>query len=448
MTAILDDPLTAPGADPSAAMSQAASSLRQLTQAEWWRSSPAELLEQALVMEDVMRTAQAARLSLLAEVDARGAALDAGARSTAAWLTAKARVPYGEAKRTARLASGLRDHAPRVAEGLAEGGITPAHAEVIADVLRHLATQTLDGIGVFTAVDLGTAEETLLELAATLDPTSLRRAGQHLVTVMTAEHADPAVGEEPVVPAEFSISRLSGFGGGGTFRGSADHEGLAVIEAALSALSAPRPATAEGPDTRTAAQRRGEALVEILRRHLATGDLGDEGGTGVALVVTTTLETLSSGVGAGTLDDGTAIPAQHVRRLACDAHVIPALLGSASQPLDIGRATRVVPAGMRRALILRDQHCAFPGCETPARWCDAHHITHWSKLGRTALDNLVLLCGRHHRLVHHSDWDVTMGADGYAVFHPPRWLHPDITMADPTWRTRINTDYGGPPNTS
>ena len=92
-------------------------------------------------MEDLMRTAQAARLSLLAEVDARGAALDAGARSTAAWLTAKARVPYGEAKRTARLAAGLRDHAPRVAEGLAEGGITPAHAEVIADVLRHLATR-------------------------------------------------------------------------------------------------------------------------------------------------------------------------------------------------------------------------------------------------------------------------------------------------------------------
>ena len=158
------------------------------------------------------------------------------------------------------------------------------------------------------------------------------------------------------------------------------------------------------------------------------------------------------------MDDGTTIPAEDVRRLACDATVIPAVLGSGSQPLDIGRATRVVPAGMRRALILRDSHCAFPGCETPARWCHAHHITYWSQLGPTALGNLVLLCGRHHRLIHHSDWDVTMGADGRPVFHPPPWLHPNITMTNPTWRTRINTDhpnthylntdYGGPPDTS
>ncbi len=221
-----------------------------------------------------------------------------------------------------------------------------------------------------------------------------------------------------------------------------------MIEAALSPLSAPRPATAEGPDTRTAAQRRGEALVEVLRRALATDQLGDEGGTGVTLVVTTTLDTLVTGIGAGTFDDGTSIAAEDVRRLACDALVIPAVLGSASQPLDIGRATRVVPAGMRRALILRDVHCLFPGCQTPARWCHAHHITYWSQLGETSLDNLVLLCGRHHRLVHHSDWDVVIGAEGHPVFHPPPWAHPDITMADPTWRVRINTDYGGPPNTS
>ncbi len=192
MTATLHDPITAPGSGAGSVLVQLHAQATDAARAQWWGSSTAELLEQALVMEDVVRTVQAARLRLLAEVDARGAALDAGARSTAAWLTAKARVPYGEAKRTARLAVGLRDHAPRVAEGLAEGGITPAHAEVIADVVRHLAGRTLDGVPVFTAVDLGTAEETLLELAATLDPTSLRRAGQHLVAVLTAERtADP-----------------------------------------------------------------------------------------------------------------------------------------------------------------------------------------------------------------------------------------------------------------
>ena len=327
-------------------------------------------------MEDTVRTAQAARLALLAEVDARGAALDAGARSTAAWLTAKARVPYGEAKRTTRLAVGLRDHAPRVAEGLAEGGITPAHAEVIADVLRHLASRTVDGAPVFDATDLGTAEETLLELAGSLDPTSLRRAGQHLVTVMTTDRVGDRVADHcaeadhtPVL-AEFTISRLSGFGGGGTFRGSADAEALAVIEAALSPLSAPRPATAEGPDTRTAAQRRGEALIEVLSHHLATGDLGEEGGTGVALVVTTTLDTLTTGIGHATLDDGTQIRAEDVRRLACDATVIPALLGqrlaaAGHRPGHPGRpggdAPRPDPAGLPlRVPRLRDPSPVVP----------------------------------------------------------------------------------------
>src|SRR6476619_2843430 len=118
VTATLEDPRTAPAAGAGAVLAELRAKATEAARAQSWGSSTAELLEQALVMEDTVRTVQAARLSLLAEVDARGAALDAGARSTAAWLTAKARVPYGEAKRTARLASGLRDHAPRVAEGL------------------------------------------------------------------------------------------------------------------------------------------------------------------------------------------------------------------------------------------------------------------------------------------------------------------------------------------
>ena len=296
--------------------------------------------------------------------------------------------------------------------------------------------------------ELGTAEETLLELAASLDPTSLRRAGQHLVAVLTADHIDdqdPEAGA--AVPAELSISRLSGFGGGGTFRGSADAEGLAVIEAALSPLSAPCPATAEGPDTRTAAQRRGEALIEVLRRPLATDQLGDEGGTGVTLVVTTTARHPDHRHRRRDLrrrhsDPRGGRPPPRLRR---DGHPrgprvgLPAVGHRPGHPgRPRGDAPRPDPSG---------RHCAFPGCETPAMWCDAHHITYWSHLGDTALDNLVLLCGRHHRLIHHSDWDVVIGADGHPVFHPPPWLHPDITMADPTWRTRINTDYGGPPDT-
>jgi hypothetical protein len=117
--------------------------------------------------------------------------------------------------------------------------------------------------------------------------------------------------------------------------------------------------------------------------------------------------------------------------------VIPAVLGSASEPLDIGRKTRTVPAAMRRALTLRDQGCAFPGCTIPAGWTDAHHLRHWANDGPTALHNLVLLCGPHHRLLHHSDWTVAIH-HGQPQFTPPAFI-------DPTRQPRHNPVHDQPP---
>jgi hypothetical protein len=129
--------------------------------------------------------------------------------------------------------------------------------------------------------------------------------------------------------------------------------------------------------------------------------------------------------GAGLRDDGEAHPAaigatepgdaaairtglDHVgpvgpdtaRRITCDASLMRIVLSGRSEPLDVGRRTPVVPPGMRRALIVRDRGCRFPGCDRPHTWCDAHHIHHWADGGRTSLDNLVLLCRQHHRAVH------------------------------------------------
>ncbi len=98
------------------------------------------------------------------------------------------------------------------------------------------------------------------------------------------------------------------------------------------------------------------------------------------------------------------ISAATARRLACDAGVIPAVLGSRGEPLDIGRLSRTVPAGMRRALHLRDRGCRFPGCDQPPHRTDAHHIRHWARHGPTSLANLVLLCAFHHWLVHEGQW--------------------------------------------
>ena len=134
---------------------------------------------------------------------------------------------------------------------------------------------------------------------------------------------------------------------------------------------------------------------------------------------------------------GRSSPAEQTRRLACDALIIPAVLGSTCAPLDIGRASacRAVRDAPRPGPPGRD--CAFPGCQIPAAWVDAHHVIPWAKGGETKLTNLVLLCGHHHRLIHHSEWEVVIAADGLPVFTPPAWVTPDIACKDPTWRITL-----------
>jgi hypothetical protein len=98
------------------------------------------------------------------------------------------------------------------------------------------------------------------------------------------------------------------------------------------------------------------------------------------------------------------------------------VLGSAGQVLDAGRSRRLATGSLRRALAVRDRGCAHPDCDRPPRWTDAHHLLSWADGGGTSLDNLVLLCRHHHRLVHAGEWGVRLGADQLPEFIPPRWL--------------------------
>lgn len=118
------------------------------------------------------------------------------------------------------------------------------------------------------------------------------------------------------------------------------------------------------------------------------------------------------------IEDGPAICTETARRLACEGS-LHSILHRSDGSLSAGRRTRAVPAAMRRALEARDEgRCRFPGCEN-RRWVDAHHIRHWARGGETKLDNLVLLCGHHHRLVHEGGFGVTRRADGELRFHRP-----------------------------
>ncbi|WP_374273181.1 DUF222 domain-containing protein [Actinoplanes sp. M2I2] len=128
----------------------------------------------------------------------------------------------------------------------------------------------------------------------------------------------------------------------------------------------------------------------------------------------------------GTTDTGLRLSAATMRRLACDARILPFVLGGAGQILDTGRARRLATGPLRRALHLRDQGCAFPDCDRPPRWTDAHHLIPWTSGGPTTLNNLVLLCRHHHRLIHHpgGGWQIRLGPDQHPDFYPPPSIDP------------------------
>ena len=141
----------------------------------------------------------------------------------------------------------------------------------------------------------------------------------------------------------------------------------------------------------------GDALVELARRSLMAGDVPASGGLRPTVIVTMTLDQLTGAQDGTAMIRGAAlhepISVAAARRWACDAAMIPAVLGGKGQLLDLGRATRTANPAQRKALILRDGGCAFPGCDRPPAWTDAHHVQWWRHGGRTDLDNLVLLCG-------------------------------------------------------
>ena len=164
-----------------------------------------------------------------------------------------------------------------------------------------------------------------------------------------------------------------------------------------------------------------DALVEACRRLQADDQLPHAHGTTARITITTNYDDLRDQASrAGLLASGETLSATAVRRLACDADLIPAVLGTQGQVLDLGRSQRLVTTGLWNALVLRDQHCSFPGCQRLPLACDAHHIRHWIDGGPTSLDNLALLCRRHHTLTHTSPWTIHLDpATKRPVWHPP-----------------------------
>jgi hypothetical protein len=405
----------------------------------------AEAAQRVLVLRGLLERLEGHWLRELAAVDARGAAGaedGAAADSTAGWLRRRARLGATDAHQRLRVARALhRGPLAGTARALAAGELSYAHAAVLAG-----GTQDLPG------PSAAAAEPVLVEAARRLDPPRLRRVVAHLCDVADPEAADVRVRRQ---------HQRRGLWVSATIEGMMAVDGLLEAEAAETLLAAleplARPSTAE--DERSGSQRRADALFELARRALEGSQLPHTGGVRPQLTVTVELASLLGQAGLPGGDGGFAgpLPAETVRRLACDAALTrvvvarhrredgngnddagglvgnlraaiallpPALGGTPSEPLDLGRTTRVVSAAQRRSLAVRDGGCVFPGCDRPVAWCEAHHLRHWLHGGPTDLANLALLCRAHHRAVHEGGWRLHRHAHGDLTAAPPHRRRP------------------------
>jgi Domain of unknown function (DUF222)/HNH endonuclease len=367
-----------------------------------------------------MRREYAVLLELFAELATRNVAQEQGYSSLPDLLRDVLRITRTEAKRRIGHAEAILDVGlvsggtveaplPHTGRALRAGQLGPEHVDTITKSLLRLPNSV-------SPDQRAWAEGILVQAAADLDPRTLAKIGARLRAELDPDGILPSDQELAHPCNELRFTPKSN--GRLAFRGELEPEASALFQSVLSPLAKPRPSSAEGPDPRTGAERNGDALVEILHLAADTGELPSEAGEKPHLLVIASLDALRDELEKALLHGAGLLDAASARRLACDCKLIPAVLGAESEPLDIGRISYTVPIAIRRALILRDGGCAFPGCDRPHRWCHAHHILSWADGGPTDLANLVLLCGSHHRLIHHSRWQCAI-VNGRAEFYPP-----------------------------
>ncbi|MDF9714602.1 DUF222 domain-containing protein [Nocardioides sp. ChNu-153] len=334
-----------------------------------------------------------------------------GAPSTAVWFANATNTTRAEAHRRVRAAVATEERYGALAAAGTSGAVLPGQAEVVVRALDDL------GEGV-TAEIRAEAERTLVGFAHQHDAKALRVLGRRILDVVApavgeAREAELLAREEREAAAKIRLTmREDGHGCvHGKFTVPEMHG--AMFTKMLDAIASPRRShlrndaahgaaddTADDTvDARPAWERRGQAFVELIER-MRDADLPDAAGAGATVVVTMQVDTLTGGLAAASLDTGHRISPGEARRLACSADLVPAVLGSKSEVLDLGRSARFHSKPQRIAMLLRDGGCTAEGCDAPPHWCEAHLDDPWSRGGRTSVERGRLLCWRHHRVAH------------------------------------------------
>ena len=323
-----------------------------------------------------------------------------GATTTATWWADATHRTRATAHRDVKLAVAL-SRFTALAEALAEGRVNTEQAHAIARALGDLET---DGPEELEPVVVEQAEKHLVDCADGFDAKHLRVLGRHVLTVVAPEvgeaHEAKLLEDEERRAAERTRLTFASDGHGmvhGRFSIPTLHG--AMLAKAIQALTWATQDPAEVRQTRPTPVAAGQAFTELLER-MDAADLPSVGGVGATVVVTMTIDSLMGGLAAAALATGEVISAGAARRLACEAGVIPMVLGGTSEVLDVGRRRRFHTRAQRLAIAQRDKTCVVGGCDAPPSRCHVHHVIPWSEGGSTSVKDGRLYCSAHHAMVH------------------------------------------------
>lgn len=364
------------------------------------------------------------RLRVLAGADEVGD--ESGARDSAAWLSCAAQIDTKTARADRHLAKALDQH-PHLAAGMRDGTVSATQAHIILNGLDDLPGDVDDAVA--TA-----AEHELVGYCADFRPRELRRLTRRLLEVLDPAGAEAAEGSRLDAEERRAHERASlhfrDLGDGRTrLWGVLPTPVSQRLEHYLQAYTSPR--RAPGDDTSPADPRlidgrrvpRHRAYAHALAALLENIDpdgLPLHGGDATSVFITLTLDQLRAELAtAGVLaaDDETEISAAGARRLACQARLLPVVLGGQGEVLDLGRGRRLHRPAQRKAIRLRDRGCRAEGCTTPAAWCEIHHRTPWAEGGSTTVDDGACLCPHHHHRIHDPAYTHEWLSSGAVRYH-------------------------------
>ena len=427
---LCDREVAAPLEDVEPVARDAVDAVGRLGCLEWSELDGGALLSTVLELEGARRALDAAIAAGMARVDASGASVAATGLVAHGWLAATTRGSRAAASRDVRLGR-LLARFGGFAAAIAAGSLSIDHAVALDAVCNE---RTVDA--------LVATEAELLEMAYASTFEAFRR---DLRVVAARADVD---GPEPDCSEVDTVSASTGAGGEFHLRGRFSGHNAVVMERALRDeldrqwRAAVREHAATGRALPSSGVLRARALAELVRRGMA----GDPA-TATAPRTEAILEVRDHGDGCARVRsiDGEPVDDRTVAVFACDGWLAPIVVDPATAtPLFAGRSVRYATAAQRRALVIRDGGCVFPGCDAPPGWCDAHHVVAWEDGGPTGIDNMALVCRAHHGLAHSTDWALETAPLDRAGPDPPApaaihlvWHTPDGRTIDATTaRTR------------